>query len=89
MLATPAEVSAELAPKLLAKGSRVIDLSGAFRLEDAAAGTARSGSEEGRLELTGRLLGRARERRHQRERSCFRLLQREMGLVGIEGCSTW
>ena len=36
-LATPAEVSAELAPKLLVKGSRVIDLSGAFRLEDAGA----------------------------------------------------
>lgn len=32
-LATPAEVSAELAPRLLAKGSTVIDLSGAFRLE--------------------------------------------------------
>jgi N-acetyl-gamma-glutamyl-phosphate reductase len=36
-LATPAEVSAELAPKLLAKGARVIDLSGAFRLADPAA----------------------------------------------------
>jgi N-acetyl-gamma-glutamyl-phosphate reductase len=36
-LATPAEVSADLAPKLLAKGARVIDLSGAFRLEDASA----------------------------------------------------
>jgi N-acetyl-gamma-glutamyl-phosphate reductase len=36
-LATPAEVSAELAPRLLAQGARVIDLSGAFRLEDAAA----------------------------------------------------
>jgi N-acetyl-gamma-glutamyl-phosphate reductase len=36
-LATPAEVSAELAPKLLAKGARVVDLSGAFRLEDPAA----------------------------------------------------
>jgi len=36
-LATPAEVSAELAPKLLAKGVRVIDLSGAFRLADPAA----------------------------------------------------
>jgi N-acetyl-gamma-glutamyl-phosphate reductase len=35
-LATPAEVSAELAPKLLAKGARVVDLSGAFRLEDPA-----------------------------------------------------
>lgn len=33
-LATPAEVSVELAPKLLARGLRVVDLSGAFRLED-------------------------------------------------------
>jgi N-acetyl-gamma-glutamyl-phosphate reductase len=37
MLATPAEVSHELAPKLLARGTRVIDLSGAFRLRNAAA----------------------------------------------------
>ncbi|HEX9241572.1 MAG TPA: N-acetyl-gamma-glutamyl-phosphate reductase [Anaeromyxobacter sp.] len=36
-LATPAEVSADLAPRLLARGARVVDLSGAFRLEDAAA----------------------------------------------------
>jgi len=36
-LATPAEVSAELAPRLLARGARVVDLSGAFRLADAAA----------------------------------------------------
>jgi N-acetyl-gamma-glutamyl-phosphate reductase len=34
-LATPNEVSAELAPKLLDGGRKVIDLSGAFRLEDA------------------------------------------------------
>lgn len=32
-LATPAEVSLELVPKLLAKGVNVIDLSGAFRLK--------------------------------------------------------
>ncbi len=32
-LATPAEVSIELAPKLLAAGMSVIDLSGAFRIE--------------------------------------------------------
>ncbi len=32
-LATPAEVSLELAPKLIARGSKVIDLSGAFRLK--------------------------------------------------------
>jgi N-acetyl-gamma-glutamyl-phosphate reductase len=36
-LATPAEVSADLAPKLLARGARVVDLSGAFRLADPAA----------------------------------------------------
>lgn len=35
-LATPAEVSLALAPKLLARGLRVVDLSGAFRLEDAS-----------------------------------------------------
>jgi N-acetyl-gamma-glutamyl-phosphate reductase len=35
-LATPAEVSADLAPKLLARGARVVDLSGAFRLEHPA-----------------------------------------------------
>jgi len=35
-LATPAEVSLELAPLLLEAGHRVIDLSGAFRLEDPA-----------------------------------------------------
>jgi N-acetyl-gamma-glutamyl-phosphate reductase len=36
-LATPAEVSHELAPRLLARGLKVVDLSGAFRLADAAA----------------------------------------------------
>ncbi len=36
-LATPAEVSAELAPALTAKGARVLDLSGAFRLRDTDA----------------------------------------------------
>ena len=33
-LATPADVSMELAPKLLDAGTRVVDLSGAFRLPD-------------------------------------------------------
>lgn len=37
LLATPAEVSARLAPELLAQGVRVVDLSGAFRLQDPAA----------------------------------------------------
>lgn len=36
-LATPASVAADLVPKLLARGLRVVDLSGAFRLADAAA----------------------------------------------------
>src|SRR5262245_29517478 len=34
LLATPAEASHELAPKLLAHRARVIDLSGAYRLRD-------------------------------------------------------
>lgn len=33
-LATPAEVSAELAPKIILAGTKVIDLSGAYRLQD-------------------------------------------------------
>ena len=36
-LATPADVSMELAPAMLAAGAKVIDLSGAFRLADPAA----------------------------------------------------
>jgi N-acetyl-gamma-glutamyl-phosphate reductase len=36
-LATPADVSMELAPAMLNAGAKVIDLSGAFRLPDAAA----------------------------------------------------
>src|SRR3954471_16750310 len=36
LLATPAEASLELVPRLLEAGVRVIDLSGAFRLRDAA-----------------------------------------------------
>jgi N-acetyl-gamma-glutamyl-phosphate reductase len=35
-LATPAETSLKLAPKLLETGAKVVDLSGAFRLKDAA-----------------------------------------------------
>jgi len=37
LLATPAEASLELVPRLLEAGVRVIDLSGAFRLKDATA----------------------------------------------------
>lgn len=36
ILATPNEVSADLAPRLLAAGIRVVDVSGAFRLRDAS-----------------------------------------------------
>src|SRR4029079_10706835 len=39
MLATPVEVSHELVPQLVDKPTRVIDLSGAFRLREAAAYT--------------------------------------------------
>lgn len=37
LLATPAEASLELAPALVERGMKVIDLSGAFRLADASA----------------------------------------------------
>jgi N-acetyl-gamma-glutamyl-phosphate reductase len=37
LLCTPNEVSARLAPELIARGVRVVDLSGAFRLVDPAA----------------------------------------------------
>lgn len=36
-LATPNETSAQIAPELLARGIRVVDIAGAFRLRDAAA----------------------------------------------------
>jgi len=39
VLGTPDEVSLELAPALLAAGTRVVDLSGAFRLDAATFGT--------------------------------------------------
>jgi N-acetyl-gamma-glutamyl-phosphate reductase len=50
-LATPAEVSADLAPKLLARGARVVDLSGAFRLEDPSRFPAWYGFEHPRPDL--------------------------------------
>lgn len=37
LCATPASTSAELAPQLLARGLKVVDVSGAFRLDDNAA----------------------------------------------------
>ena len=46
-LATPAEVSIELAPSLLAAGVNVIDLSGAFRLKSGKA------EEQSRLTRSG------------------------------------
>ena len=53
-LCTPNEVSYELAPKLIAKGVRVIDLSGSFRLKDVASYSPWYGfrhSEPGLLEM--------------------------------------
>ncbi|HEY3054483.1 MAG TPA: N-acetyl-gamma-glutamyl-phosphate reductase [Thermoanaerobaculia bacterium] len=50
-LATPNEVSADLVPKLLDAGMRVIDLSGAFRLQDPAAYPQWYGFEHTRPEL--------------------------------------
>jgi N-acetyl-gamma-glutamyl-phosphate reductase len=51
MLATPAEASMALVPKLLAAGPRVIDLSGAFRLRDATLYPTFYGFEHGHPEL--------------------------------------
>ena len=51
LLATPAEGSLQLAPILLALGIKVIDLSGAFRLRDAAAYPKHYGFEHTHKEL--------------------------------------
>jgi N-acetyl-gamma-glutamyl-phosphate reductase len=68
-LALPEEASAEVAPRLLARGVRVFDLSGAFRLRDRAArarwyprtqavpdGVAYGLTEQRRAELAGAML---------------------------------
>ena len=73
-LATPAEVSLELAPQLLAKGRRVIDLSGAFRLprRGALPEVLRLRASPARAPRGGRLWpARARPHR-QRERATHR-----------------
>jgi N-acetyl-gamma-glutamyl-phosphate reductase len=51
LLCTPAEVSLELVPRVLAAGARVVDLSGSFRLEDPAAYPAHYGFAHGRADL--------------------------------------
>src|SRR5712664_2594027 len=50
-LATPAEVSLELVPRLLESGVKAIDLSGAFRLRDAALYPKHYGFEHARPDL--------------------------------------
>ncbi len=79
LLCTPAEVSLELAPKLLAKGVRVIDLSGAFRLRDPAlyaqwygfAHTAHDLLAEAVYGMTELFRGRVREARLVANPGCF------------------
>src|SRR5690349_19504017 len=53
LLCTPAEVSLELAPALLAKGLKVVDLSGAFRLADPARFQEAYGLSHPRVDLLG------------------------------------
>src|SRR5438270_1274624 len=53
LLCTPVEVSLQLAPALLAKGVKVVDLSGAFRLEDPARFEAAYGLRHPRTDLLG------------------------------------
>src|SRR5882672_3598938 len=50
-LATPAEISLELVPRLLESGVKVIDLSGAFRLRDPALYPKHYGFEHARPDL--------------------------------------
>jgi N-acetyl-gamma-glutamyl-phosphate reductase len=54
LLATPEETSLLLAPRLLSAGVRVVDLSGAFRLDHAAAYPAWYGFEHGAPDLLAR-----------------------------------
>src|SRR2546421_11787826 len=53
LLATPNEVSAEVAPKVLDLGMKVVDLSGAFRLRDSSLYPKWYGFEHARPELLG------------------------------------
>jgi len=53
LLCTQAEVSLELAPALLAKGVKVVDLSGAFRLADPARFQEAYGLSHPRADLLG------------------------------------
>jgi N-acetyl-gamma-glutamyl-phosphate reductase len=87
LLATPAEVSHVLVPKLLAAGPRVIDLSGAYRLRDAALYPKYYGFEHAHAELLARafyglpeLLGRPGSGSNRAS------LLREVRLVANPGC---
>src|SRR5438132_1730777 len=51
LLCTPVDASLDLAPRLLAAGVKVVDLSGAFRLRDAAAFRSAYGLEHPHPEL--------------------------------------
>jgi len=78
LLATPAEASLELAPKLLARGVKVVDLSGAFRLTDAALYPAHYGFTHGHANL----LGEAVYGQPERNRDAIRSAK----LVANPGC---
>jgi N-acetyl-gamma-glutamyl-phosphate reductase len=78
LLCTPAEVSLDLVPRLLDKGVKVIDLSGAFRLKDAAAYGAWYGFEHHAPQLlAGAVYGMT---------ELFRARVREAQLVANPGC---
>src|SRR2546423_11649625 len=53
LLCTPAEVSLEIGPALLAKGLKIVDLSGAFRLADPARFEQAYGLRHPRTDLLG------------------------------------
>jgi N-acetyl-gamma-glutamyl-phosphate reductase len=78
LLATPVGVSLELAPSLLARGARVVDLSGAFRLRDPARFAATYGLRHPRPDLLAAAAYGLPE--------LFRARVREAALVANPGC---
>ncbi len=77
-LATPHEASVELAPKLVAAGLRVLDLSAAYRLKDALLYPKHYGFEHGDAGGLARAVYGLPEQ--------FRAEIRRAGLVAVPGC---
>jgi N-acetyl-gamma-glutamyl-phosphate reductase len=84
LLATPAEASLHLAPALIERGVRVLDLSGAFRLRDPAAFTAAYGLRHSAAALA--LLEEARYALPELMKEGERAALRDARLLSNPGC---